>query len=137
MSKLLLDTHILLWSLLEPQQLSSDVAKELEDIDNEIWISPITIWEILIMAEKGRIEFKDKPSVWMRNVLKSYPFKEAKLNHEVAMQSRLIDLPHQDPADRFIAASAIVYDLILVTSDGALIKAAKRFSILPNKLVHP
>jgi len=48
------------------------------------------------------------------------------------MQSRLIKLPHQDPADRFIAASAVVYDLILVTSDNYLIKGAKSYSVLPN-----
>lgn len=58
----------------------------------------------------------------MQNVLNSVPFKQTILNHEVAIQSRLIKLPHQDPVDRFIAASAAVYDLILVTSDKYLIK---------------
>ena len=52
--------------------------------------------------------------------------KQAAINHEVAMQSRLIKLPHQDPADRFIAASAVVYDLVLVTADKYLIKAANK-----------
>jgi PIN domain nuclease of toxin-antitoxin system len=132
MSRLLLDTHILLWSLLEPEQLSSGVSKELEDFQNEVWISPITTWEIVILAEKGRIKLNDNPIIWMGNVLNSYPFKEAVLNHEVAMQSRQIQLRHQDPADRFIAASAIVYDLVLVTSDKSLIEAAKGFSVLAN-----
>jgi PIN domain nuclease of toxin-antitoxin system len=70
----------------------------------------------------------------MQNVLNSMPFKQATLNHEVAMQSRLIKLPHQDPADRFIAASAVVYDLTLITADRYLIKAAKSYSVLPNQL---
>jgi len=39
----------------------------------------------------------------MKNALDTLPFREAVLNHEVAMQSRVIRLPHQDPADRFIA----------------------------------
>ena len=133
MNKLLLDTHILLWSLLEPERLSDKVTRELENPANEIWISPITTWEIIILAEKGRVELNDEPVAWMQNVFNSVPFKQATLNHEVAMQSRLIKLPHQDPADRFIAASAAVYDLILVTSDKYLIKAAKSYSVFPNR----
>ena len=132
MSKLLLDTHILLWSLLEPERLSDKVTRELENPANEIWISPITTWEIIILAEKGRVELNDEPVAWMQNVLNSVPFKQATLNPEVAMQSRLIKFPHQDPADRFIAASAVVYDLVLVTADKYLIKAAKSYAVLPN-----
>jgi PIN domain nuclease of toxin-antitoxin system len=132
MNKLLLDTHILLWSLLEPERLSDNVTGEMENPVNEIWISPITTWEIIILAEKGRVELNDEPVVWMQKVLSSMPFKQATLNHEVAMQSRLIGLPHQDPADRFIAASAAVYDLIPVTADQYLIKAAKSYAVLPN-----
>ena len=132
MTKLLLDTHILLWSLLEPERLSDNVTRELENPANEIWVSPITTWEIIILAEKGRVELNGDPVVWIQKVFNSMPFKQATLNHEVAIQSRLIKLPHQDPADRFIAASAAIYDLILVTSDKNLIKAAKSYSVLPN-----
>ena len=53
--KLLLDTHILLWGLLEPERLNRRVAAELQDPQNEIWLSPINVWEIMILAEKGRI----------------------------------------------------------------------------------
>jgi PIN domain nuclease of toxin-antitoxin system len=49
------------------------------------------------------------------------------------MNKLLIKLPHQDPADRFIAASAAVYDLILVTADQYLIKAAKSYSVFANQ----
>jgi PIN domain nuclease of toxin-antitoxin system len=132
MNKLLLDTHILLWSLLEPERLSDSITRELENSANEIWISPITTWEIIILAEKGRVELNAEPITWMKNVLNSMPFQQATVNHEVAMQSRLIKLSHQDPADRFIAASAVVYDLILVTADNYLIKAAKSYAVLPN-----
>ena len=121
-----------MWSLPEPERLSDNVTSELEDSANEIWISPITTWEIIILVEKGRVELNDEPVAWMQNVLDSMPFKQATVNHEVAMQSRLIKLPHQDPADRFIAASAVVYDLILVTADNYLIKAAKSYAVLPN-----
>jgi len=63
-------------------------------------------------------------------MFKKLPFREAVINQEVAIQSRKINLPHQDPADRFLAATAIVYDLTLVTADRRLIDA-KGFPVLP------
>jgi PIN domain nuclease of toxin-antitoxin system len=132
MNKYLLDTHILLWSLLDPSALSQAVVDELENEANQLWLSPISTWEILILSEKGRIQIDTPPVDWMRNVLSTLPFHEAALNHEVAVQSRSISLPHQDPADRFIAASAIVYGLTLITADKNLIKGAVNYSVLPN-----
>jgi len=120
--KLLLDTHVLLWSLLTPEKLSSQVADELENAQNELWFSPITVWEILVLIEKGRVALDaGEPEAWIREALKEAPLKEAPLNTEVAIQSRLLGLLHNDPADRFIAASAKVYDLILVTADSRLL----------------
>jgi PIN domain nuclease of toxin-antitoxin system len=133
MNKYLLDTHILLWSLIAPSYLSEDVAKELDDPAHELWLSPITTWEIIILSEKGRIELDAPPVSWMKNVLSTLPFQEAPLNHEVAMQSSDVRLPHQDPADRFIAASAIVYGLTLVTADKNLINGASAYSVFPNE----
>lgn len=129
--KLLLDTHILLWSLLDPDRLTHEVVKALEDPANELWLSPITTWEILVLAEKGRITLEPDHFSWVRTVFNSIPFKEAPLNGEVAIESRLVDLPHQDPADRFLAATAQVYGLTLVTADVRLLHSTK-FPVMPN-----
>lgn len=72
------------------------------------------------------------PGIWMRNALDTLPFREATLNQEVAIQSRRIRLPHQDPADRFIAASAMVYGLTLMTADRALIDGAGEYAVFAN-----
>jgi PIN domain nuclease of toxin-antitoxin system len=68
----------------------------------------------------------------MRRVLETIPFRQAPLTHEVAIQSRLVNLPHQDPADRFLAATALVYDLMLVTADERLLNSPS-ISTLPNR----
>ena len=116
--KLLLDTHILLWSLSGSEKLPPRMKKALEKKSNDLWLSPITTWEMLMLCEKGRIRVDHKdPIKWIKKILKTLPFKEAPLNHEVAIRSRQIDLPHQDPADRFIVATALVYDLKLLTVD--------------------
>ena len=132
MNKYLLDTHILLWSLLEPERLHAQVASVLEDPDNELWISPITTWEIIVLAEKGRIALDKEPVRWIADVLNTLPFYQAVLNHAVAMHSRQLELFHQDPADRFIAASAQVYELTLITSDKHLLQGAISYSVLEN-----
>jgi PIN domain nuclease of toxin-antitoxin system len=120
--KLLLDTHVMLWSILEPERLPADVASALEDPENEIWLSPISIWEMLVLAEKHRIDIVDEtPEAWVRRVLEAAPLREATVGSEIAIQSRNLALPHQDPADRFIAATALVYDLVLVTADDRLL----------------
>ena len=121
--KLLLDTHVFLWSLLDPDRLSPRVAAALEDEANQLWLSPIVIWEVLIFAERGRVVLEPDAPTWVRKVLQTIPFHEAPLTHEVAIQSRSVDLPHQDPADRFLAATALVYDLTLVTADERLLKS--------------
>jgi PIN domain nuclease of toxin-antitoxin system len=124
--RLLLDTHIVLWSLLEPGRLSPAVRQHLGDPDNELWISPITAWEMAVLAEKGRVLLDaPDPTAWIRGMLSQVPLREASLTHEVALQSRCVDLGHQDPADRFIAATAMVYDLVLVTADHRLLGATQ------------
>jgi len=129
--RLLLDTHIWLWSLLEPVRLTKQVAAELENPDNELWLSPISLWEVLILVEKRRVVLDLDAAVWIRRVLARVPFKEAPLNHEVALKSRSLSLAHQDPADRFLAATALVYDLTLVTADERLLHS-KELHVLPN-----
>ncbi len=121
--RLLLDTHIFLWSLLEPERLSPDVAAALQDPGTELWLSPIVVWEVLVLADKGRIILEPDAETWIREVLRAIPFREAPLTSEVAIVSRTVALPHRDPADRFLAATAIVYGLTLVTADARLLHA--------------
>ncbi|MDQ3433998.1 MAG: type II toxin-antitoxin system VapC family toxin [Actinomycetota bacterium] len=119
--RLLLDTHVWLWSLLEPARVARRLARRLEDEANELWLSPISIWEALLLAERGQIEVGIDGEEWVRRALRAMPVRDATLTREVALASRSLSLPHEDPADRFIAASAIVYELTLVTSDQRLL----------------
>ena len=121
--KLLLDTHIWIWSHLEPGRLIPAVAAALEDSKTELWLSPISIWELLVLVGKGRVTLTSEVDDWVSLALDRAPMNEAPLTHEVALATRSIDLPHNDPADRLLAATATVLGLTLVTADRRLIEA--------------
>jgi PIN domain nuclease of toxin-antitoxin system len=129
---LLLDTHIWIWSLIDPGHLRPKVIRALKNPTNSLWLSPISVWEFLILVEKGRIVLESDPKSWLEKVFREIPFKEAPLNFQVARESRFMELPHNDPADSFIAASALVYNLTLVTSDELLINSPK-IAVFPNR----
>jgi PIN domain nuclease of toxin-antitoxin system len=121
--KLLLDTHIWIWYLSGNPSLSATLQIAISEDTNELWLSPISIWEALLLAEKGRIVLEPNPAQWVQNSLQIIETKEAPLSNNIAILSRQLDLVHQDPADRFIAATAVHYGLTLATVDKNLVKA--------------
>jgi len=129
--RLLLDTHIWLWSLLDPSRLGRRTAAALDDPANELWLSPISIWETLMLAERRRVILEPDPERWVRATLERLPFHDASLNTEVVMASRALRVPSDDLADRFLAATARVYELTLVTADARL-RRIPHVAVLPN-----
>lgn len=119
--KLLLDTHIWIWSFLEPGKIAPRVARAIQDPNNEKWLSPISIWELLILVGKGRVVLNTSVEEWTGQALKVAPIREAPLTAEVALATSKISLPHRDPADAFLAATALTFGLTLVTSDVRLL----------------
>lgn len=117
--RLLLDTHIWLWSLQDPQRLGRRVRNELRNPENELWLSPISAWEALTLQEKGRVKLPEDVDGWLTRAIA--PFREAPLTHQIAAGVRRLSLPQRDPADRFLAATALVLDLTLVTADAKLL----------------
>ena len=121
--KLLLDTHIWIWYALGNPQLPDTLKRAIAESSTELWLSPISIWEAMLLAEKQRIELKPDPADWIAASIKAIGLKEASLNGQIALLSRQIQLEHQDPADRFIAATAVHYKLTLATVDSRLVAA--------------
>jgi PIN domain nuclease of toxin-antitoxin system len=126
--KLLLDTHIWLWFRGDTKRLGRRVSRALQDESNELWLSPISTWEALTLREKGRIDFPETITEWVNKATEG--FKEAFLTHEIATTSMELSL-HKDPADRMIAATALVLDLTLVTADQNLLQL-KNIKTLAN-----
>ncbi|NEO58718.1 MAG: type II toxin-antitoxin system VapC family toxin [Okeania sp. SIO3B5] len=122
--KILLDTHVWIWLLLEDTRLSLQLQRAIADPNNELWLSPISVWEALVLAEKGRISVQPDPVTWVNLALQTIKTREAQMNHAIAILSRQVVLPHKDPADRFIVATAIYYGLTLATVDTDIIDSS-------------
>jgi PIN domain nuclease of toxin-antitoxin system len=116
--KFLLDTHIWIWFLQNPEQIAARTLRQLVDPTNELWLSPISTWEAMMLQRKGRIRLPADLSEWLSE--STAGMFEAPLTHEIALASQRLTL-HGDPADRFLVATAQVLDLIFVTADEKLL----------------
>jgi PIN domain nuclease of toxin-antitoxin system len=117
--RLLLDTHIWLWLFREPKRVGRRTLQILKDPKNELWLSPISTWEILTLHHKGKIKLHMDIAEWIAKATAGT--QEAPFTHEIALAGRELPL-QQDPADRIIAATALVLDLTLVTADERLLE---------------
>lgn len=88
--QLLLDTHVLLWALLEPQKLSPTLRNALEDSDNTLMVSAASAWEIATKWRLGKLLHA----------------KAVVENYAMARQAGLWQMPHRDPFNRLLAAQA-------------------------------
>ena len=120
--RLLLDTHVWWWYLIGSERLPARIRRALDSADGSVWLSPISVWELGMLAARGRIEIEGQYRAWVTSALQRVPVEEAPLTTEVALKSREIELPYRDPADRFLAATALAYDLTLVTVDKRLVR---------------
>jgi PIN domain nuclease of toxin-antitoxin system len=118
--KVILDTHIWLWYLLGDKQLSTSHREMITDENVELWLSPISIWEAHLLIERERLSIKESPALWIKKALQLLPVREASLTFAIARRSRTFTVTHQDPADRFIAATALELDIPLLTADKRL-----------------
>ena len=121
--KFLLDTHIWMWSVDDPDRIRPAIRELVEDGQHELCISAISFWEIMLLSRRERIDIGRDPRRWIQFALHEYPIREVPIDRAIALESRSFDLPHQDPADRFIVATARVNDLVLLTHDRALIES--------------
>jgi PIN domain nuclease of toxin-antitoxin system len=112
---LLLDTHLLLWALLQPNKLKSRVRSQIEQ--NEVFVSAASIWEISIKSALGKLEAD--PRVVLE-ALQPAGLRLLPISGEHA--ARVFELPalHRDPFDRLLLAQAWFEPLTLLTDDNVL-----------------
>jgi len=117
--RVLLDTHLLLWSVAKSRRLPKQARQLLEDPANEVHFSAASLWEIVIKATLRRPDFEADVAV-LRPALAEMGFSELAVTG--AHAERLSSLPpiHKDPFDRILVAQSLAEPLVLLTNDRAL-----------------
>ena len=116
----LLDTHVWLWAVGDNSQVSKEFVLIYEkDIRmNRVFLSPMSIWEVGMLAQKGRIELKMDTLEWVNKALEMPGIRLCPITPRIAIQStRLPGEVHGDPVDRLLLATALEENLVLVTCD--------------------
>ena len=121
--KALLDTHIWIWWLLGSDRLSARERQALDQLarDGNAYLSAMSLWEAQMLHSKGRLTLDRSFSLWLEQAALPEIVKLLPLDVDVVIA--LDQLPpdfHGDPADRLIAATARVHDLVLATHDRAI-----------------
>src|SRR5437660_412559 len=114
--KLLLDTHLLLWAAGQPNRLSSNAARLIDNPENELLFSAASLWEVAIKRGLGRDDFQVDPRLLRRGLLDNgYGELPIASDHVVAIES--LPAIHKDPFDRILVAQATVEGITLLTTD--------------------
>ena len=128
--RVLLDTHVLIWALEEPERLSEAARELIEDKGTEVLFSAASIWEIAIKCRLGRAGFAARPERVTQAALLT-GFSELPITAAIA--ARVADLPlhHRDPFDRLIVAHAMSQPARLYTADPRLPPYSELIHFIP------
>ena len=116
---ILLDTHQWIWLNNGNPRLLASIPARLASEGGAI--SAVSAWELAMLYEKGRLASNGPIETAVRRALASYPLAVVPVDAEIALLSRTLAFEHEDPADRFIAATAYRLGATLATSDARLL----------------
>ncbi|MBU2515849.1 type II toxin-antitoxin system VapC family toxin [bacterium] len=125
---MLLDTHVFLWWLFNDPKLSDKVRDILQDFDNSIFVSSVSVWEITTKYRLGKLPAASSVAENVPYWIIKAGFKPLAITPEHAQLSGNWDVNHRDPFDRMLAAQSKLEDLYLISFD-------KIFSVFPIKTI--
>lgn len=129
--KILLDTHIWIWAFMRPEKVSRRLRRELDSPRNELFLSPVSVWEAHRALRAKRFGLKVPFQTWLAEAMAARPMTAAPFTFDVAAEAAALVMPQPDPGDLFIAATAIVHGLTLATADEQLL-ACRAVKTIPN-----
>lgn len=125
---IVMDTHILLWSLLAPEKLNDDIKQSIiaAQENDELYISSISLWEIAMLKSKRRVNIYEPTKDFLCSIADIPSLSIQDISPEIAAESvQLIDDFHGDPADRIIVATSKCLGATLITRDSKILDWAK------------
>ncbi len=124
---LLVDTCVLLWMAADPTRISK-TAREYLHKEKDLYVSAISAFEIAIKHKKKKLELPMDPWQWFQQTTTFFEINEIPISAEIAARSTTVEVPHDDPCDRIIIATAISENLSILSPDH-LIQSCKQVTV--------
>ncbi len=115
--RILLDTHIFLWLVDDDARLSDRYRQIIHNLDHEIFLSVVSIWECVIKYQIGKLDFPSSPETYLPIERRKHLIKTLTVDEESIPPLVKLPLLHKDPFDRLIMAQALQHDLSIMTED--------------------
>jgi PIN domain nuclease of toxin-antitoxin system len=115
--RILLDTHYLIWSFTNPEKIDSGVALALVDDSNQIFYSQVSLWEISIKFNTGKLVLNGmRPEEFYDEIEQSH-FECKRLENDELISFHQLPIEHRDPFDRMLIWQSINNDLLFLSVD--------------------
>lgn len=118
--KLLLDTHIFLWYIAADDRLPATIQSQIEDPDNDVYLSAASVWEAVIKSGLGKLPLPEAPAEYLPKQRERHAIQTLPIDEGAFVELAQLPLLHRDPFDRILLAQALQFDLLLVTADAAI-----------------
>ena len=115
--RLLLDTHIFLWLINEPNRLPESTLGAIRSQDNNVYLSVVSLWEIIVKHQIGKMPLPESPDHYIPDQREKHLIGNLPLDEASVSQLPKLPMVHRDPFDRMLICQAIAHDLTIVTSD--------------------
>jgi PIN domain nuclease of toxin-antitoxin system len=126
--RVLIDTHTLLWDLLDDHRSSKRAREILRSNEHELVFSLVSLWEIAIKIKIGKLNAVGSSVAYIRDEMNDYGMELLPIRYEHILQLESLPAHHSDPFDRLLAAQSVVESLPILTSD-------QKFKGYPVKLI--
>lgn len=113
----LLDTCTFLWIISDDPQLSKAAKINFKDSANQVYLSSISIWEIMVKHQLGKLPLPEKPAKYLPQVRESHGIRKLELSEDACLKLTSLPEIHKDPFDRMLICQALVENLTLLTPD--------------------
>lgn len=113
----LLDTTVFVWLLKEPERLNRRALDLLEDQSQDVFLSSVTSWEVVIKFAIGKLTLPKKPSELLSEIFTNFVFQPLPITHAHSVAVGELAFHHRDPFDRMLVAQAKSENLVLLTAD--------------------
>ena len=118
--KLLLDTHVFLWLISGDSRLSDSLRDSIRDLNNEVYLSVVSLWEATVKYQLGKLPLPQSPEVYLSTQRQHHQIASLSLDEASVTQLASLPLLHRDPCDRMLICQALAHGLVLVTVDAAI-----------------